>query len=51
MIYRLCNNDITKKEFIEKNYDICDYVEWISFQKYERYLEDVANKRYQSKNS
>jgi hypothetical protein len=50
MIYTLCNGDITKKRWIEENLDITDYIEWISFKKYDNYVEAESNKRYQAKN-
>lgn len=47
MIYILCNGDVTKKKLIEQTMDIGDFVEWISFKKYENYFETELNKRYE----
>lgn len=49
MIYVLCNGDVTKKILIEQTMDIGDFVEWISFKKYENYCEAELNKRYEKK--
>lgn len=50
MIYKLCNGDITRKKYIEENLDVSDFIEWVSFQKYDGYLEQEANKRFQNAN-
>lgn len=47
MIFTLCNGDITRKKYIEDNYDVQDYVEWTSFKQFDSYQEAEMNKRYQ----
>ena len=49
MIYVICGGDVTKKKLIEQTMDIGDFVEWISFKKYENYCEAELNKRYEKK--
>lgn len=51
MIYKLCNGDITKKKWIEENLDVTDLAEFMSFKKYDNFIESEANKRFQKTHS
>jgi hypothetical protein len=49
MIFQLCNGDITRKKWIEENLDVSDFTEFMSFKKYDYYLEAEAQKRMMDK--
>lgn len=49
MIYKLCEGDVTKKEYVQNNLDIIDFYEWFMMKKYENYTEAEAMKRKQGK--
>ena len=47
MVYKLCDGDITRKKWIEENLDIGDFVEFMSFKKYDNFIKAEYNSRYQ----